>query len=203
MKNTPVETAIFDFDNTIANWVKYAAKAYPAMAKALAEASGIELGVITEEMIKVYAKHQTVEHIPLVQEMEIFQNHPDQNNLIKVAKQAFTKERNQYLELYPGILPLMEDLKKRGIRIVVLTDAPYIQAAFRATQLKIRDLIDDLIGLKSPEPEQIHHSFLIKNPNFPFKTYVSELEKPHTKLQEILSMVRGRLISLDEMEATT
>jgi phosphoglycolate phosphatase-like HAD superfamily hydrolase len=203
MKKTPIQTAILDFDNTIANWVKYAAKAYPAMAEALAKTSGIAKEIIIEEMIKVYAKHQTVEYVPLVQEMEIFKDHPDQGKLIIAAKNAFTKERKVHLELYDGIIPLMEELKARGIQTIILTDAPYIMAAFRATQLEIRHLIDVLIGLKSPDASQIHEPLRLPYLDFPFKTYVSEHEKPHTKLQEILSEIKQRAISLDEIEATT
>ncbi|MGL5830906.1 MAG: HAD family hydrolase [Candidatus Altimarinota bacterium] len=203
MKKNPIQTAILDFDNTIANWVKYAGKAYPAMAEALAKSSGIDKEIIIEEMIKVYAKHQTVEYVPLVQEMEIFKDHPDQKKFIVAAKNAFTKQRKLHLELYDGILPLMEELKAREIQTIILTDAPYMMAAFRATQLKIRHLIDVLIGLKSPDPNQIHEPYRRAYQDFPFKTYVSEHEKPHTKLQEILSEVNQRTMSLDEIESTT
>jgi FMN phosphatase YigB (HAD superfamily) len=203
MKTTPIETVLIDFDNTIANWVKYAAKAYPAMAEALARVSGIEKTIIIEEMIKVYAKHQTVEHTPLVQEMEIFRDHPNLKNLIIAAKNAFTAERNNHLALYEGILPLLEELRHRVKKIVILTDAPHIQATLRSRKLKIDHLIDDLIGLKSPALEQIHEPFRNQYQDIKFNTHVSEQEKPHTKLQDLLSIIHKRPLSLDEISSTT
>lgn len=203
MNKTSIKTALLDFDNTIANWVKYAAKAYPAMAEALAEKSGLPKELIIEEMIKVYAKYQTVEHTPLVQEMEIFKGRSDLKQLIVAAKTAFTVQRNAHLEIYPGILELLEALKSRNIKIVILTDAPHIQATLRSRQLNIHHLIDDLIGLKSPDLEQIHEPFRNQYKDIPFKTHISDHEKPHTKLQELLSIIHERPISLEEIEATT
>lgn len=202
-KSKKITRVILDFDNTIASWTDYAVPAYFSMAEALSKASNIELPSIIADMKKVYDKRKTIEYAPLVQEMEIFKNRKDIDELVKAAKTAFSKVKRKHLKLYPGMKSLLEKLKDQKIKIYILTDAPFIQAAKRAERLEISHFIDGLIGLESPSAEKIHPDYRKPHLKFPFKTLVSPVEKPYTNLPEVLSKITDEIITKEELKSNT
>jgi putative hydrolase of the HAD superfamily len=71
--------------------------------------------------------------------------------------EIYDREKLQNLELYPGVRDTLEDLKKLGIRLVVITDADRYHAHARLTRVGILDFFEflvsaDMTGTKKPDP---------------------------------------------------
>lgn len=60
--------------------------------------------------------------------------------------------REKFLQAYPEVLQTMQELKRRGIKIYGLSDAPLYMAKTRSTQTGVAQYLDGLYALETVEP---------------------------------------------------
>ena len=69
-ENREIKEIIWDADNTIWNWVRYAARAYPKMAEVIADETGIPCEDVVANMKQYYTTVGTMESPWLIQGLE-------------------------------------------------------------------------------------------------------------------------------------
>ena len=71
--------------------------------------------------------------------------------------EIYDREKLQNLELYPGVRDTLEELKKLGLRLVIITDADRYHAHARLTKVGLLESFEflvsaDMTGTKKPDP---------------------------------------------------
>ena len=202
MKETPeIKHIIWDADNTIWNWVKYAVKAYPEMARIIALKTDKAEKTVISAMKAFYTRAQTMENPWLIQGLQeagFFKdttlNQEDIEELRTIVQEAFTKTRYQNLKCYPEIPQIIKLAKERGIKNHIVTDAPRFQAEQR---IKFAKIYDDCESFHACEYPQIITEFppdiieLTNNGKYdiPFIVHKLESEKPDTRLEDIIKII--------------
>lgn len=196
-----IKEIIWDADNTIWNWVRYAAKAYPAMARVIAEETGIAEEDVIAGMKAYYTAVGTMESPWLIQGLEkmgFFRRAPkkpvDLKYLRQSAMRVFQHARAKNFKKYEGVSEIMELAHRQGIKNRILTDAPRTQAVMRLKRSRLDPYISSIHAVKTHEiitqiPPEIE--WAQKNGKYDIDCEVEELEleKPDTRLEHILKIV--------------
>ncbi len=195
MNKPQVDTICWDIDNTMWNWVAYAAEVYPAMCNVLSQASGQTRERVTDCMRKYYGRAETMESSWLVQDLEaqgLFREvDVDQSKLIKDVQRAFHASRTKSLRLYDQIPEVLEAIYRAEISSVIVTDAPACHAASRIKHLGLnQDHIQKVFAIKDSLPDEVpeNHRDMFDGGNYGLKPHMHHLEtgKPHDNLHELL-----------------
>ena len=187
---------LWDLDNTIAPWGKWAAEAYPAMAEAISEETRLSLKEVMAHSKAFYNKAGTMECAWLAQYFA--QNglledvDSDVPKLVKRLQKVYFDTRRRHLEMYPEIEETLEGIQKAGIKNVICTDAPAFHAANRIKYLKITDYFSGMIALPDPALEMIPDKHKPKYDGgrygLDYRVKISKNAKPDTDLVEHLGM---------------
>jgi phosphoglycolate phosphatase len=143
---------VTDLDNTLYPWVDYIVPSLEAMVASLEATTGLPRIRIVQSLKAVYTKHESNEYPFAIQESDIFQPYEgdfDSFNKLVVdpARRAFKEARERYLRPYPGVPEALAAIRKRGLVIVALTDAPRNAAELRLKWLGMDRLLDALYTL--------------------------------------------------------
>lgn len=199
MESNTINTVIWDLDNTIWDWMGYAVPAYEAMCNEIAKIAGKSPDETANAMKAFYAKSGTIEDVGLVQGLvaaDFFDGVEgfDKDKVILQVQRVFSKVRRENLHVYPGIAAVMEEINKRGLRQIAVTDAPKEQAEARLRRSGLSSFFEHVHTMPSPKvegiPSELQRRF--DDPNAPNHSILTE-EKPHTDLERILDMTRERI----------
>src|SRR5512147_2703253 len=109
------------------------------MVASLMETTGRPRIEIVQSLKAVYSHHESNEYPFAIQESSLF--HPYRRDfdsfdalVVKPAQRAFADARRRYLHPYDGVLQTLAELRKRGLTVIALTDAPR-NAVVRRVQL--------------------------------------------------------------------
>lgn len=197
-----ITNIVWDGDNTLWPWVSYAAPAYEAMCKIIAEESGKSEDEVAEAMRTIYAEAGTMEYANLIQDLGskgFFEGMPnyDQHAMVDKVQKAFSDIRRKKLKLYAGIKEVVETVHSHGVKNIMLTDAPEYQAQMRMKRSRLFQYMDGIIAMPSPELKNPHPKFQRRRErgdyNIDFASRAIETEKPHTNLEEVLQMTREQI----------
>ncbi|MDH5596934.1 MAG: HAD family hydrolase [Candidatus Peregrinibacteria bacterium] len=202
MESNKIKTFVWDVDNTLWDWISYAARTYPAMSEIIAEEAGVERGLVEQCMQAYYTEAETMESSWLVQGLDkrgLFDGSDmDQGELIAKLQKSFHTNRERSLALYPGIEEVLEEATRRGIGHLILTDAPAFHAASRLRHLDVdqshfRAMIAMEDSLVHKIPKEHHHRFEDGRYGLEIPVYRVGVEKPHTDLETALQMTREQI----------
>ena len=192
-----ISTVIWDADNTIWSWMEFAVPAYEAMCQTIAGIAGRSFEETAAAMKAFYSARATLEDEGLIQGLRAdgFFDHVaefDQERAIHEAQRAFSAVRRQRLQVYPGIAETIQHIHERGIRQVIVTDAPARQARARLRHSGISSSIEKVFTMPSaviPDlPERYQHTS--GTDLYSFAQDILEDEKPNTNLEHILKLTR-------------
>jgi len=155
MLNEKIDSFYTDLDNTLCNTTDFTTKLFPEISGAISSHLGIETNTAEILMQKAINKLGTNE-MPSFTE-EISKLHPI-INLDKLAKKEaaiYEQLAKDILKAHIGTLDLLEDLKTKGIPIIVVTNAQTERAFTRMKLTGILNYVDKIIGVNSilPLPE--------------------------------------------------
>lgn len=201
-----IEIALWDADNTIWDWVAYAAPAYEAMCASIATETGRGEDDVAAAMKSFYSSVGTMEHEGLIQGMEshgFFKNVKNFNreDLIIKAQKAFSVARKKNLHVFPGIQKVFKEFHDRGIKNGIITDAPEFQARMRLKHSRLTQYIDPelVFTMAKNEISNLPKVFQDKEKKGEYETGVKakivRVEKPYTDLEEILRRTREEIRS--------
>lgn len=160
-----IRLVVTDMDNTLYSWTFYVVPAVEALMDVVCRATGFPRIKVIQSLKAVYEKHESNEYPYVLQESSLYQELPEFGSfdklIIQPAKAAFAEARRKYLKPYPRVVDTLTELKRRGIPVVALTDAPRNPAEQRSRLLGVDELLTVLYALPgfqfpaSPEGEQL------------------------------------------------
>lgn len=193
-----IKEIIWDADNTIWNWVRYAAVAYPAMAEKIAEQTGKNIEAVEHGMKAYYTRTGTIESPWLIQDLQrqgFFDDLGwDQSRIDQLREDVhsiFKKKRWHFLRMYRGVGRILKVTHGRGIKNHIVTDAPTIQACMRVNRSKIAQYLSSVHALRFQDhlnepPENIQQKEAEGAYDVPFDVFELDDEKPDTRLENII-----------------
>ncbi len=150
------QAVVTDLDNTLYSWVDYIVPSLEAMVASLVETTGRPRIDIVQSLKAVYARRQSNEYPFAIQESSLF--HPYRADfdsfdalVVRPAQRAFAEARRRYLHPYPGVREGLAELRRAGVRVVALTDAPRNAVENRVRLLGLDGLLDALYALRGYE----------------------------------------------------
>ena len=158
---TPIRAVITDLDNTLYPWVDYIVPSLEAMVASLVATTGLPRIRIVQSLKAVYTKYESNEYPFAIQESDLFEPYardPDSFLMLVVepARRAFREARERYLKPYPGVTEALEAVRRRGLSLVALSDAPRNAAELRMKWLGLDGHFDALYTLPGyPLPEHV------------------------------------------------
>ena len=140
-----LKAVIFDLDNTLIDFMKMKKLSCDAAISAMIDAGlNADKEKAMQELFKLYDKYG-------LEEKRIFQRF-----LKKLTKKvdyeilasgivAYRKVRTGYLEPYPHVNSILFELKKRGVKLAIVSDAPRLKAWIRLVSMRINHLFDVVV----------------------------------------------------------
>lgn len=162
-----IKAILFDLDNTLIDFMKMKKEATRSAMKAMIkaglkvnEAEGykklfityIRLGIESQNAFQEYLKSE----IGRIDE-----------KMLAAAINAYLKTKNNFLKPYASVKPTLKELKKRKIKLWVVTDAPKIKAYQRLLAMNIEKYFDLVIGFEDTGKK--------KKTEIPFNTALEKL----------------------------
>lgn len=170
-----IKAVLFDLDNTLIDFMKMKRISCEQAISAMIDA-GLPLrkGEAMKILFALYEKHG-------LENQQIFQLFLNETigkidyRILAAGIAAYRKVKAGFLEPYPHVLPTLLELKLRGYKIGVVTDAPRIQAWIRLADMRLHQLFDLVVALE--DTGEAKPSIL------PFKAALSQLK---LKPEEVL-----------------
>ena len=140
-----IKAVIFDLDNTLIDFMTMKKLSCDAAINAMIGAGlNVNKDKATKELFALYGKYG-------MEEKTIFQKF-----LRKLAKKidyeilasgivAYRRVRAGFLEPYPNVSEVLFELKKRGIKLAIISDAPRLKAWIRLVSMKVNHLFDAVV----------------------------------------------------------
>ena len=140
-----IKAVIFDLDNTLIDFMTMKKLSCDAAITAMIGAGlNVRKEKATKELFSLYDKYG-------LEEKTIFQKF-----LKKLTKKvdyeilasgivAYRRVRTGFLEPYPHVSEILFELKKRGIKLAIVSDAPRLKAWIRLVSMKINHLFDVVV----------------------------------------------------------
>ena len=140
-----IKAVIFDLDNTLIDFMTMKKISCDAAISAMIGAGlNVNKEKATKQLFVLYDKYG-------LEERKIFQM-----LLKKLTKKidyealasgivAYRRVRAGFLEPYPHVLDVLLELKRRGIKLAIVSDAPRLKAWIRLVSMKINHLFDIVI----------------------------------------------------------
>jgi putative hydrolase of the HAD superfamily len=157
-QNSPItlRAILFDMDNTLFDFVAVKRIACREILSYLGKGDK-SLKIDPEELFRYFLRgtygFEDYENIrDYMQERKLFTEQAYRN-----CCETYDREKLQNLKLYPGVKNTLEELKKLGLRLAVITDADRYHAHARLTRVGLLNSFDllvsaDMIGTKKPDP---------------------------------------------------
>lgn len=147
---THVDLAVFDLDNTLYDWYASFLPAFYSMVDVAAELLHCDKELLLSQLKAVHVRHHDVEHPYALFETDIVQALVKAEGaeqiwrLLDPAFHTFNKVRKSELRLFPDVRETLDELKRRGIRLVAFTDSKYFAAVGRIARLELSDVFERL-----------------------------------------------------------
>lgn len=153
-----IKLVITDVDGTLASFWDYFVPAIREFLREISIKTEIPVHQLAEDIGRVIARRGTHEYPWMLEETSFawkyFQDEPARFTELFVMPFWHTLERNRnkYLRPYPEVINTLVELKRRGLTIVALTDAPDYIARKKHQQI-FDGLIDALYAPELVEPQ--------------------------------------------------
>jgi len=188
MTGMKIKAVLFDLDNTLVNFFKVKTMAIENAVSAMIDAG---LKAPKEKVIaildKIY-KEKGIEYQnvfdDLLKELEGTIN----PKFLAAGIVAYRRVKHAYLDPYPGVVPTLIELIKRGYKIGIISDASRLQVWTRLCDMRLEHLFDFVICFEDSGEE--------KPSTLPFKAAVNKLK---LRPEEILMV--GDMIEKDVLGA--
>ncbi len=136
---------IFDLDNTLIDFMKMKREACKAAVKAMIK-KGLKLPFkqAYKILIKTYFK-VGIESDKAFEKFLEEQGFKDEK-ILAAGIQAYLEEKRKFLKPYPKVKQTLGKLKKQGLKLAIVTDAPKLKAYQRIISLGIDNYFNFVIG---------------------------------------------------------
>ncbi len=147
-----VKAMIFDMDNTLFDFVEAKLRACDAVVELMGAGNG-------EELVRYFfsSGHGVEDWRNIADYME---KHGIGSEIYEDCCRIYDEIKLRHIDPYPGVRETLRDLKSRGLKLAVVTDALNGHAMGRLRKCGLLDYFDlivtgDMTGKKKPEPDSI------------------------------------------------
>lgn len=139
-----IKAITFDLDNTLIDFMNMKEKASDAAAKAMVKA-GLKMPI---ELAKKNLFNTYIQDIEGNHAFQDFLKKYNINNdkILAAAINAHMKIKFNYMKPYPGVKKTLKELRKKGIKLAIVTDAPRLKAFVRLDAMGITNFFDVIVG---------------------------------------------------------
>ncbi|MBU2589654.1 MAG: TIGR02253 family HAD-type hydrolase [Nanoarchaeota archaeon] len=140
-----IKAIIFDLDNTIVDFWKMKTMSIEAAVSAMIDA-GLQMNhaEATAKLFRIY-KVLGYEYYQIFEEFLKKEIGKIDYKMLANAIVAYRRVRDSFLEPYPGVLRTLLELKQKGLKLGILTDASRLNAWIRLTTMKLDDFFDVVV----------------------------------------------------------
>lgn len=156
--NQRTKLVVTDVDGTLSSFWDYFVPSIRDTLQEMSRRSKLPISSLAEDIGRVVERHGTHEYPWLLEETEFARTHysdePEKfvEEYVKPFWQAMDENRKRYLRPFPGVLRTLAELRRKGIKVVALSDAPEYMARIRNQQI-FDGLMDAVYALQTEEPE--------------------------------------------------
>lgn len=141
-----VNAVLFDLDNTLIDFVSMKrASCDAAISAVIANGVDIDKEEATEILFKLYDEYGWEYNLVFQRFLERVEKKIDYK-VLAAAIVAYRRAQAAFIEPYPRVIPTLLELKKRAIKLGIVTDAPQLKAWMRLTELKLQDFFDIVVA---------------------------------------------------------
>ncbi len=140
-----IKAVLFDLDNTLIDFMGMKHRSVDAAINAMIEA-GVKVEKEKAESIlyAIYRKHG-IEHQHVFQKfLRAVQGRISYKALAEGIV-AYRNAQAQVLQPYKEVVPTLRSLKKRGLKLAIVSDAPRLKAWIRLVELGIQNFFDVIV----------------------------------------------------------
>lgn len=140
-----IKAVIFDLDNTLIDFMKMKQLSCDAAISAMIDAGlNVNKRKATRELFFLYDKYGLEEKTIFQKLLKKLQKKVDYE-ILASGIVAYRRVRAGYLEPYPHALEVLFELRRRGIKLAIVSDAPRLKAWIRLVSMKINHLFDVVV----------------------------------------------------------
>jgi FMN phosphatase YigB (HAD superfamily) len=162
-----IKAVIFDLDNTLTDFMKMKRISVEAAVDAMIDAGlSIPKKKALDDLYNIYWK-EGIEDPKIFQKFLKKATGKIDYNKLAYAIVAYRKARTAFLHSYPGTKRTLIDLKKKGLRLAIVSDAPKLKAWIRLVNMGIDDFFD-VVGKED--------TGRLKPSRLPFRAALKELK---------------------------
>ena len=153
-----IKAILFDLDNTLIDFTTFKKKATYAAAKAMVN-SGLRANSkkLAKRLLKFYYTHgiESDDAFQKFLEEEFGKAEP---RILAAGVNAYLKEKYLHLKPYPGVVETLQKLRKKGLKLAVVSDGVRLKAWMRLNAAGLDKYFDTVVtyedtGKKKPAPE--------------------------------------------------
>jgi HAD superfamily hydrolase (TIGR02253 family) len=140
-----IKAVIFDLDNTLIDFMTMKRISCEAAITSMIDAGlDIKKEEAMDELFELYDQHG-------FEEKTIFQKFLTKTQkevnyeILAAGIVAYRRVRSGFLEPYPHVVEVLFELRKRGIKLAIVSDAPRLKAWIRLVTMKINHMFDVVI----------------------------------------------------------
>lgn len=143
-KPAKIKAIIFDIDNTLVDFYNFKIQSTKAALHAM-QKNGLKIKEKTfGHFFSMYYKHGFEDREIMQKFLEHKLGYVDYR-LLGPAIIAYRKARDVHLKPYPGIKPTLKRLRKKGLKICIVTDAPILKAWLRLSVAGLQNDFDFVV----------------------------------------------------------
>src|SRR3989304_3315480 len=152
-----IKAVVFDMDNTIVDFLKFKeACTSVAIDAMIAKGLNISKDDAVKMIFEMYIAYGWENQEIFNKFLSVTKGNVDYKMLAS-AISAYRKEKQKHMRPYENVIPTLTELKKKGIKLAILTDAPKLQAYLRLADIGLLDHFDLIVtfddtGRLKPNP---------------------------------------------------
>ena len=187
-----IKAILFDLDNTLIDFWKMKQEASRAAVSAMMKV-GLEVDKdeAYKEIIRLFMK-LGVESENIFQEFLKSKVGSADEKMLAAAINAYLKTKNNFLKPYPNIKPTLKELKKRKIKLAIVSDAPKVNAYQRLLAMNIEKYFDFVIGFEDTGKK--------KKDELPLKMAIEKLELNPKEIMMVGDSIKRDVIPAKKLD---
>src|SRR3989344_2817784 len=137
---------LFDLDNTLIDFVSMKrASSDAAITAMIANGVALDKEKAVTVLFELYDEYGWEYNLIFQRFLERIQKKIDYK-VLAAAIIAYRRAQLSFMEPYAKVVPTLLTLKKKGIKLAIVTDAPQLKAWMRLTELRLQDFFDVVVA---------------------------------------------------------
>lgn len=187
----PTAVLLTDIDNTLYDFVDFYGMAFRGMVHVLSGQLQVPEERLILEFKDIFKTTGTLDYQFLIKDLKSAQ-HLDKNSmadLIRYGRIGFDRAKRKRLQPYPGMIEALRLLRRGGVSITAVTNAPYYHAIRRLQDIGAFQFFSGLVAWEGKPPPSSDKSALARYKAVRefargklefFELFSREMSKPHS-----------------------